>query len=107
VILDTDLLEEEASTVAEGTTIGDVRHESHARDFGTAEVGSSQSVPVRGSRPFFSLEFVGVDHEGNNIVIVDVMLGLGEALERLSGFFEAILANEKPGRFGCEVCGET
>jgi hypothetical protein len=107
VVLDTDSLEEEAAAVAESTTIGYVRHERHACDFGTAEVGSSQSVPVRGSRTFFSLEFVGVDHEGNDIVIVDVMLGLGEAFERLFGFFEAILANEKPGRFGCEVCGET
>jgi hypothetical protein len=48
-----------------------------------------------------------VNHESNDIVIVDVMLGLGEALERLFGFFEAVLTNEVPRRFGCKIGGET
>jgi hypothetical protein len=107
VVLDADLLEEEATAVAESAAIGNVRHERHACDFRTAKIGPAQSVPVCGSRTFFSLEFVGVDHECNDIVIVDVMIGLGEALQRLLGFFEAILANEVPRRFGCKIGGET
>jgi hypothetical protein len=107
VVLDADLLEEETTAIAESAAICDVGHERHACDFRTAKIGPTQSVPVCGSRTFFSLEFVGVDHECNGIVIVDVMLGLGEALERLFGFFEAILADEVPRRFGCEIGGET
>jgi hypothetical protein len=37
-----------------------------------------------------------VNHEGHGIVVVDVVLGLGETLEGLLGFLEAILANEVP-----------
>jgi hypothetical protein len=107
MILDADLLKEEATAVAESTTIGNVRHERHACDLGTAEIRPTQSVPVSGTSTFFSLELVGMDHEGNGIVIVDVMLGFREALKRLLGFFEAILANEVPRRFGCKIGSET
>lgn len=106
MVLDTDLLEEEAAAVAESTTIGDMGHERHARDFCTAEVGPTQSVPVRGACTFFFFELVSVDHEGNNVVIVDIVLGFRKALQRLLCFFEAILANEIPRRFRCKVCGE-
>jgi hypothetical protein len=48
-----------------------------------------------------------VYHEGHGVVVVDVVLGLGETLERLFGVFESVLADEKPGRFGGEVGGDS
>jgi hypothetical protein len=99
---DAHLLKEETATVAESPTIGDVGHERHACNFRPTKIGPTQSIPVRGTRAFLLLELVGVDHERNDIVVVDVVLGLREALQGLLGFFEAILANEEPRRFGCK-----
>ncbi|KAI6748193.1 hypothetical protein HG531_008735 [Fusarium graminearum] len=43
---DASLLEEERSAVAEGTTVCDLRQESHAGDLGTSKVTASETVPV-------------------------------------------------------------
>jgi len=93
MVLNADLLEEEATTVAQCAAVGDMGHERHARDLGATKIGSTQSVPVRCSSALLFLKFVCVDHKGNGIVVVDVVLGIGETLQRLFGFFEAILAN--------------
>jgi hypothetical protein len=47
-----------------------------------------------------------VYHQGDGVVVVDVVLGLREALERLFGVFESILADEEPRRLGSEVSGD-
>ena len=72
-------------------------YKRHARDLCTAKVGTTQGIPVRGSRAFFLLELVGVYHERDGVIVVDVVLRVGKAFERLFGFFEAVLADEVPG----------
>lgn len=96
MVLNADLLEKEAATVTERATVSDMRHESHARDLSAAQISATQSVPVCGARSFLLLELVSVHHQRYSIVVIDVMLGLGEALQGLFGFLEAILAYEVP-----------
>ena len=81
MVLNTDLLEEEATAVAECSAVGDMRHERHAGNFGATKIGSAESIPVRGASTLFLFEFVCVHHQGDRIVVVDGVLGVGETLE--------------------------
>jgi hypothetical protein len=81
VVFNANLLEEEATAVAECSTVGDMGHERHACDLGATKIGSAKGVPVRGAGTLFFLEFVSMNHQGNGIIIVDVVLGIGETLE--------------------------
>jgi hypothetical protein len=98
---DTGLLEEIHRGISESSSVGDLSEEGKAGDFGTAEIGALEAVPVGGSEHFFFLEAGGVDHEGNGLLVLCVRgCGLrGEALERVLCFIEAVLSDEEPGGF--------
>jgi hypothetical protein len=80
MVLNTDLLEEEAATVTERSAVGYMRHERHAGDLSATKIGPAESVPVRGAGTLLLLQLVGVDHQGDCIVVVDVVLWVGESL---------------------------
>jgi hypothetical protein len=58
---DTGLLEEIHRGISEGSSVGDLSEEGKAGDFGTAEIGTLDAVPVGGSEHFFFLEEGGVE----------------------------------------------
>jgi len=98
---DTSLLEEIHRGISEGPSVGDLSEEGKAGDFGTAEIGALEAVPVGGSEHFFFLEAGGVDHEGNGLLVLCVggCGRRGEAAERVLCFIEAVLSHEEPGGF--------
>ncbi|KAI6760868.1 hypothetical protein HG530_009728 [Fusarium avenaceum] len=80
-MLPTYLLEEERSAVTKGTSVGDLRKEADTSDLSTAKIAAAETVPVRGAGSLLDLKLVGVDHEGDGIVVIDVVLRVGKSLE--------------------------
>lgn len=69
-------------------------------NLGAAKIGALEAVDVACSALRCLLKLVGVDHHGDSLVGVEVLLlvAAGEADERLLGVVEALLADEPPGR---------
>lgn len=98
------LLEEVGRVAREGVAAEVLDGPCHADDFGAAQVGSLEAVPVRGTLCDLFFERGCVHHHGNSFVGVEVGLAVetGEAEERLLGVFETAFADQPPGRFGGE-----
>lgn len=81
---------------------------SSTHNFGTAAVGTPKAVGKTGTRNFGLFHLVGVQHQSNRLIepLFGIVAGYSKALELGPGVIKTTFANEPPGAFRAEKCGQ-